>query len=79
MTKSLNNQKIAIIEKVLKSENTYLLDQVNDLMNNSSIPNSILPVLTTDDIKGQIEESRQQFEEGNVLSHQELKKIAKNW
>lgn len=79
MTKSLNNQKIAIIEKVLKSENTYLLDQVNDLMNNSSIPNSILPVLTTDDIKGQIEESRQQFEEGNVLSHQEFKKIAKNW
>ena len=79
MTKSLNNQKIAIIEQVLKSENTYLLDQVNDLMNNSSIPNSILPVLTTDDIKGQIEESRQQFEEGNVLSHQELKKIAKNW
>jgi hypothetical protein len=79
MTKSLNNQKIAIIQQVLKSENTYLLDQVNDLMNNSSIPNSILPVLTTDDIKGQIEESRQQFEEGNVLSHQEFKKIAKNW
>lgn len=79
MTKSLNNQKIAIIEQVLKSENTYLLNQVNDLMNNSSIPNSILPVLTTDDIKGQIEESRQQFEEGNVLSHQEFKKIAKNW
>lgn len=79
MTKSLNNQKIAIIEQVLKSENTYILDQVNDLMNNSSIPNSMLPVFTTDDIKGQIEESRQQFKEGNVLSHQEFKKIAKNW
>lgn len=79
MTKSLNNQKIAIIEQVLKSENTYILDQVNDLMNNSSIPNSMLPVFTTDDIKGQIEESRRQFEEGNVLSHQEFKKIAKNW
>ena len=43
------------------------------------IPNAKLPLLTIEDIKIHIEESRRQFKEGNFLSHEEFKKVAKQW
>jgi hypothetical protein len=43
------------------------------------IPNAKLPLLTRENIKIHIEESIRQFKEGNFLSHEEFKKIAKKW
>jgi hypothetical protein len=49
------------------------------MKNRLEIPNAKLPLLTREDIKLHIEESIRQFKEGDFLSHEEFKKIAKNW
>jgi hypothetical protein len=79
MTKSLENQKIAIIKQILQVEDSSILSQINENVADLVIPNTTLPTLSIQDIMANIDESRKDYEEGNFLSHEEFKKIAKNW
>jgi hypothetical protein len=79
MTKSLENQKIAIIKQILQVEDSSILSQINENVADLVIPNTMLPTLSREDIMANIDESRKDYEEGNFLSHEEFKKIAKNW
>jgi hypothetical protein len=79
MTKSLESEKIAIIEQILKVKDSSKISQISEVVADLVIPNAMLPVLTTEDIMAHIEESRKDYREGNFLSHEEFKKIAKNW
>jgi hypothetical protein len=79
MTKSLESEKIAIIEQILKFKDSSKISQINEMVADLVIPNAMLPALTTEDIMAHIEESRKDYREGNFLSHEEFKKVAKNW
>lgn len=79
MTKSLESEKIAIIEQILKVKDSSKISQINEVVADLVIPNPILPALTTEDIMEHIEESRRDFKNGDFLSHEEFKKVAKNW
>jgi hypothetical protein len=79
MTKSLESEKIAIIEQILKVKDSSKISQISEVVADLVIPNVMLPALTTEDIMAHIEESRKDYTEGNFLSHEEFKKIAKNW
>jgi hypothetical protein len=79
MTKSLESEKIAIIEQILKVKDSSKISQINEVVADLVIPNAMLPALTTEDIMEHIEESRRDFKNGDFLSHEEFKKIAKNW
>jgi hypothetical protein len=79
MTKSLESEKIAIIEQILKVKDSSKISQISEVVADLVIPNAMLPALTTEDIMAHIEESRKDYREGNFLSHEEFKKVAKNW
>ena len=79
MTKSLESEKIAIIEQILKVKDSSKISQISEVVADLVIPNAMLPALTSEDIMAHIEESRKDYREVNFLSHEEFKKIAKNW
>ena len=79
MTKSLESEKIAIIEQILKVKDSSKISQISEVVADLVIPNAMLPALTSEDIMAHIEESRKDYREGNFLSHEEFKKVAKNW
>ena len=83
MITSLENQKLAIIERILSLKDVSLLSQINETVNNlishSDKQKVTLPMLTREDIMGHIEQSRKDFQEGNYTSHEDFKKIAKSW
>lgn len=83
MITSLENQKLAIIERILSLKDVSLLSQINETVNNlishSDKQKATLPMLTREDIMGHIEQSRRDFQDGNYTSHEDFKKIAKSW
>jgi hypothetical protein len=83
MITSLENQKLALIERILSLKDVSLLSQINEtvnsLINHSDKQKATLPMLTKEDIMGHIEQSLKDFQEGNYKTHEDFKKVAKNW
>jgi len=77
MEKTLEAQKVSIIEKIISTNNAQKLDEIAYIT--SLIASSDEIVLKQEDLETQITKARQSVAEGRVFSSEQVKDLAKTW
>lgn len=73
----IETEKLAIIEKVIKTDNEFLLQEVKTLLEE---PTSLkYQPMEYEEFYGKIKESESDFEEGRTKNHAEVGEIIESW
>ena len=74
-------KKLDLIEKLIRLSDTTTINKIDKLLNNNGITNyeAKLKPMTGEEFKARIEKSEDDFKNGRVISHEDLKKEAENW
>ncbi len=79
---SLYSKKLEIIESILKVEEESVLYKVKEVIKKSSLQktkSASFVTLSEDELVRLLEESEDDFKNGRVISHSEMKKEIKSW
>jgi len=75
METTLEQKKRKVIEKISLSTNESMIDSMIDLLSNENL----LQPMTLEEYNAKLQESEDDFANGRMISHEDLKKEIQTW
>lgn len=72
-------EKIKVIEKILETEDTYLLREIASLLHEPSLADYPIQPMSKDTFLAKIERSEEAARRGEATDHEQVKKLIATW